>query len=340
MRAYYRTIGTLLAVLALALSVSLRAAAQETATVIWTVAGSDEYSITDNNGEPLVEYNDCLETNTTYIIEFSVSVDATDYDATFAATGETLQFLEVSFDPEGVSGSGTSTVEATATLVTGSTTFDEPTGPERERFGIYLEPSAGGAPLGDSFLAVDIPCIVAAGDKQDDQQGGGDDQQDATVVKTFELTLKGDVPEGQSFYAQYLVEGEGEDMTRNILFCGELIEEEPKPACQGNGTVYSIDVEFAQGTTLDFRFGRHNLDYSDIEIFFEDTETLNSDMTNIAYYTYGGTGAGDDQQGKGDVPTDLPKTGAGGAAPPSVPAGAILAVLAVAAAVAAGLRRW
>ncbi len=365
MGTYLRIIGTLAVVLALVLGISTRGRAQEAPTVTWTVAASDDYTVTDNGAEPLVEFNDCLETNSTYTVEFSVNVDATDFDATFAATGETLQFLQVSFDPAGVAGSGATTVEATATLTTQDTTFEEPTGQERERFGIYLEPQGGGAPLGDSFLAVDIPCIVAAGggdDQQDGDTGGGDDQQGGTVMKTFKLTLNGDVPEGQSFYAQYLVQGAGEDMTQNILFCGELIEEEPKAACEGNGTVYSVDVEFEQGTVLDFRFGRHNLDYSDIEVFFRDSETLNSDMVNSAYYTFGATddqkdddqgsgagddqqddeqdsGAGDDQQDGGEVPRGLPKTGAGGVASAGIPVGAAYSALAGIAALCLGLRR-
>lgn len=159
--------------------------------------------------------------------------------------------------------------------------------------------------------------------------GGDDDQQDAaagdTVTKSFDLTLNGDVPAGDSFYVQYLEEGAGEDMTRNILFCGELIEEEPKPACEGDGAEYSAEVEFERGMTIDFRFGRHNEDYSEIEVVYSGTETLGTDFTNSAFFTYGAAG-GDEQDGADDgadtgddrddaeVPAALPNTGAGGAA--------------------------
>ena len=142
---------------------------------------------------------------------------------------------------------------------------------------------------------------------QDGKTGAGDDQQmpdnqqtgggKGTVTKTFELTLNGTVPEGDSFYVQYLEEGQTEDLTSNAVFCGELIEEEPEPACKEGGAVYTVEVEFDASTTLDFRFGRHNEDYTEIEVFHEGAETLDADMTNAAYYTYGtGTGAGDDQQ--------------------------------------------
>ncbi|MBA2362298.1 MAG: hypothetical protein H0V86_02060 [Chloroflexia bacterium] len=168
---------------------------------------------------------------------------------------------------------------------------------------------------------------------QDGKTGAGDDQQmpdnqqtgggKGTVTKTFELTLNGTVPEGDSFYVQYLEEGQTEDLTSNAVFCGELIEEEPEPACEEGGAVYTVEVEFDAGTTLDFRFGRHNEDYTAIEVFHEGAETLDVDMTNAAYYTYGtGTGAGDDQQddtqddsaGAGDDQQDDDKdsgTGAG-----------------------------
>lgn len=178
-----------------------------------------------------------------------------------------------------------------------------------------------------------------------DDDGQDDDGQDGaaggdTVTKTFKLRLNGDVPAGDSFYVQYLEEGAGEDLTRNILFCGELVEEEPKPACEGNGREYIAEVEFERGTTIDFRFGRHNEDYSEIEVVYSGTETLKTDFTNSAYFKYGAAGgeeqdgadAGDDAQDDGDdaeVPAALPNTGAGGAAGTALPAMATAGVLAL-----------
>lgn len=164
-----------------------------------------------------------------------------------------------------------------------------------------------------ALLALTAFPALASGDT-----GSGD-----TVMKTFELTIKGEVPEGDSFYVGYDVEGAEPGSREFILFCGELVEEEPQEPCEGGGTVYTGSDTFPAGTTIDFFFGRNNADVSVVDVFHEGTETLDADMTNTAWFRYdetddgddGGTGAGDDDKAEtvaktfeltlnGDVPAD------------------------------------
>ena len=185
-------------------------------------------------------------------------------------------------------------------------------------------------------------------DVPDNQQGGAgktpDNQQDGDkemVTKTFELTLSGDVPAGETFavglYCELKYnEGEGE----LLLFCSDS-DDPSVPAgtepCEGDGTTYRLSVELPMGDTLRTTFYRGFGLGPNTEAFHEVTETINADMTNTAYYTFGkGTGAGDDQEtpdnqqdgdnkdsGAGEVPDDqqgempeeLPDTGAGALAP-------------------------
>ncbi|MDP9380946.1 MAG: hypothetical protein M3Q29_12525 [Chloroflexota bacterium] len=132
----------------------------------------------------------------------------------------------------------------------------------------------------------------ASGDAGDDQQDGGD-----TVTKTFELTLKGEVPAGESFSVGLQSElkyneGEGE----LLLFCSdsedESVPEDVEP-CEGNGKVYRLSVELPKGDTLRSTFYRGFGPGPNSEAFHSDTETINADMTNTAWYMFGG---GDDQQ--------------------------------------------
>lgn len=185
-------------------------------------------------------------------------------------------------------------------------------------------------------------------DVQDDQQAG-DDQQ-AMVTKTFKLTLYGDVPEDQVFRVVY---AEGDHLPGRleqpqvpiggVRFCGST-RGVPAPKCEGgDGTVYTARVTFRLGTTITFSFrGFGSLDQE--EEFHSGTETLNSDITNPAWYTFASEDAGDAQDDKqtggeeqgdqqaGDeqeeqqdadvtrddqqeVPEELPDTGAGAMAP-------------------------
>ncbi len=336
-RHYYRIFLALVAVFALAFGPA-RALAQDGTEVTWTVAASDEYTVTNNGAQPLVEYNDCLATNTTYTIDFSVTVDADEnYEYNFATSGETTQFFdEMYFTPTHVAGAtGTETFDATFTFQTGDTTFSEPTGPARERFGIFLE--ADKMPVADSFLSVDIPCI-RAGDVQDDQQdtGAGDDQQADMVTKTFQLTLHGDVPAGEAFAVTY---GLPETDEFNIIvLCGSSAQYgAAQDECMG-GTTYSGSAERSAGSGLHFAFIRLTDGKITQEgIFHSGTETLAADMTNSAWFRF--EAAKDTQDDQQKMPSKLPNTGAGGLPGAHVSVGALAAAASVVAATGYGMLR-
>ncbi len=157
----------------------------------------------------------------------------------------------------------------------------------------------------------------------------GGDGQDDTVTKTFELTLYGDVPADQVFELGYvtreMVESPGEAAIPTIQFCGSVQDPSAaqiisRQACEGNGTVYTAEVEFPSDTEVAYRY--FTLRPSDVrgtsDEFFksydgerpdgpEDYETLNADITSSAWYRFGP--AGDEQ-----LPGRMPGTGAGGAA--------------------------
>jgi hypothetical protein len=161
MRRHWRIALPLWALLALALSVAPASAALAVTAVTWNVTPAANYTVTNNGAQPLVRFNDCLRTNSTYTISVAVTVEGTgSYSATFATVGEATQFLSgVSFAPTSVSGTDTKTFNTTVTIRTGNLTVKDPSEPPPNRFGIYLEPSAGGNPLADSFLTVDLRCI-------------------------------------------------------------------------------------------------------------------------------------------------------------------------------------
>lgn len=337
LRHYYRILLALVAVFALTFGSAL-ALAQAGTEVTWMVAASDEYTVTNNGAQPLIEYNDCLATNTTYTIDFSVTVDADeDYEYAFATSGETTQFFDaMSFAPTGVAGAaGTQTFDATFTFQTGDTTFSEPTGPQRERFGIFLD--ADGTPVADSFLSVDIPCIQA-GDVQDDQQdtGAGDDQQADMVTKTFQLSLHGDVPAGEAFAVAYGLPATEE--FNIIVLCGSSAEYgAAQDECMG-GTTYSGSAERSAGSGLYFAFIRlMDGKITQEGIFHSGTETLAADMTNSAWFRF--EAAKDTQDDQQEMPSKLPNTGAGGIPGAPVPVGALAAVASVVAATRYGILR-
>ena len=170
---------------------------------------------------------------------------------------------------------------------------------------------------------------------QDGKAGAGDDQQvpdnqqtgggKGTVTKTFEFTLTGDAPEGTAFFAVFVESPAGEPVAF-VVFCGDpglaSVGVEPGAACEAG--VYTQSVEVAAGTTIEFDFVRTGPTIED-ELFHGGTETLDADVTNTAFYTFGkDTGAGDDQQdedkdaGAGDEQQtpdnqqdDTPDTGTG-----------------------------
>ncbi|MDP9350718.1 MAG: hypothetical protein M3P51_04155 [Chloroflexota bacterium] len=155
--------------------------------------------------------------------------------------------------------------------------------------------------------------VTIGEDDQDDQQDDQQQTDNQTVTKTFELTLNGDVPEGEVFRVFLdIVPERGGSNPAPVQLCGGVdINGDPNPECEGNGTVYTGTTTFSVGTTLEYEFHRQSGLSGVDEIFAEGQETLNADMTNTAWYTFG-TGAGEDQQG--EMPGEMPHTGAGGLA--------------------------
>jgi hypothetical protein len=141
-----------------------------------------------------------------------------------------------------------------------------------------------------------------------------------TVTNTFQLTLYGDVPEGESFGVEY--SDPSASPVPPLYFCGP----ETEVACTGNGTVYTKTVTFPLNFRLHFRFFRGFTQSLNFELFYEDFKTLSSDMTTSAYYTFGdaapGNGTQDDADDTPDVPTRLPDTGLGG-----LPLGSVAALI-------------
>jgi hypothetical protein len=135
------------------------------------------------------------------------------------------------------------------------------------------------------------------------------------VTKTLQLTINGDVPANQTFFVDFMAP-DGR-IIRTVLFCGSLPRGIPRGdapfECTGNGTVYTQSVLFDQGTTVNFSFRRYDGSNPAGTPFYEGTETLNSDMTNTAYFNLAGatpdTGAGNNQQ---PAPIQLPDTGTEG----------------------------
>ena len=132
--------------------------------------------------------------------------------------------------------------------------------------------------------------LVGPAYARDSQQGA-----QGTVTKTFQLTVHGDVPDGEFLYVRYSPRGTDPSDDGFALFCGQLFEIDQKPACAGNGTVYTDAITFPAGTTITFSFERSNQatstglgDPYEIAVFQRGSETLTADMTNSATFTYGG----------------------------------------------------
>ncbi len=187
-------------------------------------------------------------------------------------------------------------------------------------------------------------------------QGGGDDGQEddqqgeGTITKTFQLTLNGDVPEGESFPVVFVSVNEAQDsaILGVIVLCGQVpdqdqieqelaeIEAEAQAEgvdlqtvfiasdadCTGGGTVYSASVELPSGNLTFSAFFRVSEANPDGELVFENEEVLTTNFTNKAFYNFGGAGTGDEQP----IP-ELPNTGAGGMAPTGAPVGGMVAAI-------------
>lgn len=166
------------------------------------------------------------------------------------------------------------------------------------------------------------------------------------VQKTFEVTLTGDVPEGEVALAVY--ETNDPDVPGGaIIFCGPAEFEAPEPCTAGTYT--SEPVTLAAGTEVGFAFAAGDPESDGPRFTEEGTETITADTVNAVTFDYGGggktdgggtddgqvdngqggdddgtdgAGAGDDQQGgTDDGQDDLPTTG--GAMPVGVPAGGV-----------------
>ena len=185
-----------------------------------------------------------------------------------------------------------------------------------------------GTGMGDDKKDDDM--VPGAGDDKqvsDNQQTGGK----GIVTKTFKLTLNGPVPDDRAFGVAFGTLGRLQrDELTEVIFCGQPeaqisgrngdVSDED---CVGGGETYTYGVNFPKGTSLYFTFitaveGGEELT---AEHFFGnitlagpgEADVLNADTVNTAWYTFGkDTGAGDDQQG--EMPQELPDTGAGGLA--------------------------
>lgn len=153
--------------------------------------------------------------------------------------------------------------------------------------------------------------------------GAGDE-----VQKTFELTLVGDVPEGELAIAVYET-AEGGDF---IVFCGPA-EFEGGESCEA-GTYTSEPVTLPAGTEVSFVFLAGDPNADEPKFIEEGTEIITEDMTNAATFDYGG---GKDDQQEGAVGDDDQKAGEGddqqdelpttGGVPVGIPTSGIAAAL-------------
>lgn len=113
------------------------------------------------------------------------------------------------------------------------------------------------------------------------------------VAVTWQLTVNGTVPAGEFLYVEYSPRSSAPGDDGFAHFCGPLFQIDTKPACQGNGTVYTETVSFPVGTTVTFSFERSNQSTStgggdpyEIEIIQQGSRTLNADVTISATYSY------------------------------------------------------
>lgn len=152
------------------------------------------------------------------------------------------------------------------------------------------------------------------------------------VEKTFELTLVGDVPEGE--LALVFFETDDPAVPGGVIvFCGPEEFGGSQP-CEA-GTYTSDPVTLAAGTSVAFIFAAGDPEADEPTFTEEGLETLTEDMVNEAVFDYGGDDQQDgDEQDGGDT---LPDTG--GAMPVGLPLGGVPAALGLGAAAVAVLRR-
>lgn len=111
---------------------------------------------------------------------------------------------------------------------------------------------------------------------------GGED--DGVVTKTFELTLIGEVPEGESFGFNYAaIFPTGEEPSDIVVLCNDsALAGAQVPPCESGG-VYSESVTFPEGTELTYSFFR---DIQQGIEFQSGSELLNSDRVNSASFSF------------------------------------------------------
>jgi hypothetical protein len=104
------------------------------------------------------------------------------------------------------------------------------------------------------------------------------------VTKTFELTLIGEVPEGESFGFSYAaIFPTGEDPSDIVVLCNDsALADSQVPPCESGG-VYSESVNFPEGTALSHSFFR---DIQQGIEFQSGDEILHSDKVNSASFSF------------------------------------------------------
>ncbi len=110
-------------------------------------------------------------------------------------------------------------------------------------------------------------------------------QQDELVPVTFEFTVSGSVPEGESFGVEIVPLGGGDATV--LMFCGSSAG----AACTA-GTPYTQTASFAAGTEIQYNFFRGQSASPNFELIREGTETLDSAKVINAAYEFG-TAPGD-----------------------------------------------
>ena len=123
------------------------------------------------------------------------------------------------------------------------------------------------------------------------------------VTKTFELTLTGDVPEGEIAFVIYETSDGGEDF---IDFCGpaEFATEGP---CEA-GTYTSDPITLDAGTQVSYVFLAGDPEAQGPRFEEEGMETLTESMVNRAAFDYGGGDKQDDTQVDNEQKDDTPVT--------------------------------
>jgi hypothetical protein len=161
-----------------------------------------------------------------------------------------------------------------------------------------------------------MPATAQEGDTDEDEQGS----------LTFELKLNGEVPSDDRFAVTLQFEGgpRGGSSAGAELLCGfkpgdpSFSEDDVPPGipeCEGD-EVFRGGFNPPAGTGYKYSFVRfrHGDFQEGAEVFFDGTVTVGEDTVISAWYTFGGDDQQDDTQ-DGDMPEEMPNTGAGGTAP-------------------------